>query len=259
MANLYGDILSDIAAQIAGSVGLAGSANIGMHGAMFEAIHGSAPRRAGQNLANPSGLILASVLMLLHLGLPETATEVHNAWLRTIEDGIHTYDIFKEGVSVKKVGTKEFADAVVERLGLKPVQLKAVSYTGNIRKDLTAHQPLSSAKTQKKELIGVDVFLDSKQSVEHIQEKLSKLAGDLKLTTIGNRGAKLWPNTMAETFCIDSWRCRFMNPTRGQPITHEQIAALFKRLADAKVDFVQMEALCTFDGKPGFTVSQDEQ
>src|SRR5436309_8078073 len=68
MPNLYGDILSDVAAQIAGSVGLAGSANIGDRCAMFEAIHGSAPRRAGQNLANPSGLLLGSVMMLVHIG-----------------------------------------------------------------------------------------------------------------------------------------------------------------------------------------------
>src|SRR6202040_2742889 len=84
MPNLYGDILSDVAAQIAGSVGLAGSANIGDRCAMFEAIHGSAPRRAGQNLANPSGLLLAAVMMLVHVGLTDVAETVHNAWLRTI-------------------------------------------------------------------------------------------------------------------------------------------------------------------------------
>src|SRR2546426_2193576 len=94
MPNLYGDILSDVAAQIAGSVGLAGSANIGEKVAMFEAIHGSAPRRAGQNLANPSGLLLGAVLMLVHIGQTEVAEKVHNAWLRTIEDGIHTYDVY---------------------------------------------------------------------------------------------------------------------------------------------------------------------
>src|ERR1700741_4017621 len=99
MPNLYGDILSDVAAQIAGSVGLAGSANIGDKCAMFEAIHGSAAPRAGQNLANPSGLLLGAVLMLVHIDQPEVAERVHNAWLRTIEDGIHTYDIFAEGVS----------------------------------------------------------------------------------------------------------------------------------------------------------------
>src|SRR5204862_2475860 len=90
MPNLYGDILSDVAAQISGSVGLAGSANIGNHGAMFEAIHGSAPRRAGQNLANPSGLLLASIAMLVYLGENAVAERIHNGWLRTLEEGIHT-------------------------------------------------------------------------------------------------------------------------------------------------------------------------
>src|SRR5207237_9696275 len=120
MPNLYGDILSDVAAQIAGSVGLAGSSNIGEHGAMFEAIHGSAPRRAGQNLANPSGLLLGAVMMLVHINQQDVAERVHNAWLRTIADGIHTYDIFDESVSKQKVGTREFARAVVERVGQKP-------------------------------------------------------------------------------------------------------------------------------------------
>ena len=130
MPNLYGDILSDVAAQIAGSVGLAGSANIGDLCAMFEAIHGSAPRRAGQNLANPSGLLLGAVMMLVHIDQPDIAERVHNAWLRTMEDGAHTYDIYEEGVSKQKLGTKEFAEAVVSRLGQKPQTLKTVSYSG---------------------------------------------------------------------------------------------------------------------------------
>src|SRR5580658_8865251 len=129
MPNLYGDILSDVAAQIAGSVGLAGSANIGDKCAMFEAIHGSAPRRAGQNLANPSGLLLASVLMLIYLGENQVAERIHNAWLCTMEDGVHTYDVFKEGTSKQKVGTKEFGEAVVARLGQKPNLLKVVEYS----------------------------------------------------------------------------------------------------------------------------------
>src|SRR5499433_2019120 len=131
MPNLYGDVLSDVAAQIAGSVGLAGSANIGTSAAMFEAIHGSAPRRAGQNLANPSGLMHGALLMLVHIGLPEVGERIHNAWLRTVEDGVHTYDIFDESVSKEKVGTKEFGQAVVQRLGKKPHTLKAVTYKQN--------------------------------------------------------------------------------------------------------------------------------
>src|SRR5262244_1167549 len=131
MPNLYGDVLSDVAAQIAGSVGLAGSANIGENIAMFEAIHGSAPRRAGQNLANPSGLLLGAIMMLVHIGQAAMAERVHNAWLRTIEDGVHTYGIFDESVSKEKVGTKEFGQAVVQRLGKKPHTLKAVTYKQN--------------------------------------------------------------------------------------------------------------------------------
>src|SRR5467141_5021790 len=129
MPNLYGDVLSDVAAQIAGSVGLAGSANIGEHVSMFEAIHGSAPRRAGQNLANPSGLLLGAIMMLVHIGQTNIAEKVHNGWLRTIEDGIHTYDIYDESVSQQKVGTKEFAEAAIARLGEQPQTLKAVNYT----------------------------------------------------------------------------------------------------------------------------------
>src|SRR4051794_31932018 len=129
MPNLYGDILSDVAAQIAGSVGLAGSANIGTKYAMFEAIHGSAPRRAGQNVANPSGLLMGAVMMLVHISQADVAERVHNAWLKTLEDGIHTYDIYTEGVSKQKVGTKEFAQAVVARMGQRPEKLKAVSYS----------------------------------------------------------------------------------------------------------------------------------
>src|SRR6187455_3144097 len=153
MPNLYGDVLSDVAAQIAGSVGLAGSSNIGEKVAMFEAIHGSAPRRAGQNLANPSGLLLGAVMMLVHVGLNEHAERVHNAWLRTIEDGIHTYDIYDEKVSKQKVGTKEFAEAVSERLGQSPQVLKAVAYA---KAEPQKAGGAAASVSTKKDLVGVD-------------------------------------------------------------------------------------------------------
>src|SRR5574341_1095729 len=158
MPNLYGDVLSDVAAQIAGSVGLAGSANIGEHVAMFEAIHGSAPRRAGQNLANPSGLLLAAVMMLVHVNQPDVAERVHNAWLRTIEDGVHTYDIYESGTSKEKVGTREFGQAVIARLGQRPQILRAASYASAPKPPAT---PIATARTSaRKGLVGVDVFVD---------------------------------------------------------------------------------------------------
>ena len=260
LPNLYGDVLSDVAAQIAGSVGLAGSANIGEHGAMFEAIHGSAPRRAGQNMANPSGLLLGGVMMMVHIGQPEVAEAVHNAWLKTIEDGVHTYDIFREGVSKQKVGTSEFADAVIERLGQKPQTLEPVSYAGGAgipkASDAVARTPA------KKERLGVDVFLDwveDGRDPEALGEKLAKAGDDdVELTMITNRGLKVWPKGAPETFCTDHWRCRFMSTTSGREVTQQQIIDLLQRVHDHGFEIIKTEQLYTFDGEPGFSLGQGQ-
>jgi len=258
MPNLYGDVLSDVAAQIAGSVGLAGSANIGENVSMFEAIHGSAPRRAGQNLANPSGLLLGAVLMLVHIGQADVAERVHNAWLRTIEDGVHTYDIYSEGVSSQKVGTKEFSDAVVERLGQTPQTLKAVSYNKESGEPFSSARAATERPRAKKDLVGVDVFLDwSEGSANQLGETLAPLAGDrLKLNMISNRGVKVWPGGNSETFCSDHWRCRFTSPTEGEMVSHAQIIELLQRIADAGLDFIKTENLCNFDGERGYSLDQ---
>lgn len=260
MPNLYGDILSDVAAQIAGSVGLAGSANIGANGAMFEAIHGSAPRRAGQNLANPTGLMLGSIMMLVHIGQPEVAANIHNAWLKTIEDGIHTYDIFKEGISKEKVGTKEFANAVCQRLGQLPETLKQAHYSTPKLLSTGNSDKLAIEKAKKKELVGVDIFIEGSADTKALKSKLKNFENNpLKLKMIANRGVMVWPNSMPETSCIDTWRCRFMAKEKGATVTTRQIANLLQELADADVEFVQTEHLCTFDGQPGYTVSQYDQ
>ena len=256
MPNLYGDVLSDVAAQIAGSVGLAGSANIGEHVSMFEAIHGSAPRRAGQNLANPSGLLLGAVMMLVHVGLTDHAERVHNAWLRAIEDGIHTYDIYDDKVSKQKVGTKEFADAVIERLGQTPQILKSRKYS----KGEQSHASAASRKAPQKELVGVDVFLDwTKGSPDDLGDALSQVNGDgVKLTMISNRGVKVWPGGHKETFCSDHWRCRFLTESGGGKVAHAQVVSLLGRVADAGYDFIKTEGLYTFDGERGFSLDQGE-
>ncbi|MHB8188665.1 MAG: NADP-dependent isocitrate dehydrogenase [Dermatophilaceae bacterium] len=256
LPNLYGDILSDVAAQIAGSVGLAGSSNVGTEIAMFEAIHGSAPRRAGQNLANPSGLLLGAVQMLVHIGQGEAAARVHNAWLRTIEDGIHTYDIYDPSVSTVKVGTAEFADAVVARLGTTPTTLRAVSYPSHsdpITIKLAVRPPA------RKELVGMDVFVEWREPVEALAKVLEANAGpDLKLVMISNRGQKVYPGGAPETFCVDHWRCRFQAAHPDSPVTHDQIIDLLSRLAGAGLPFIKTEGLFTFDGQAGFSLGQGQ-
>ncbi len=258
MENLYGDILSDVAAQIAGSVGLAGSANIGSSCAMFEAIHGSAPRRAGQNLANPSGLLHGAILMLVHIGQPDVAELVHNAWLKTIEDGIHTYDIFQEGVSKQKVGTKEFADAVSARMGQKPEKLKTVSYSKAPSQTMT--NVLREYPPAKKELIGVDVFIHWRdRDPVALGKKIETFNGNgLELLLISNRGQKVYPGGFEETFCTDHWRLRFKSIHHDDPIKHEQVIDLLDRLLKGGYDFIKIENLYTFDGVKGFVSAQGE-
>ena len=258
MPNLYGDILSDVAAQIAGSVGLAGSANIGEHAAMFEAIHGSAPRRAGQNMANPSGLLHGGLLMLVHIGQPEIAERVHNAWLRTLEDGVHTYDIYKEGLSKQKVGTKEFADAVVARLGQEPQHLKKATYAKEPQ--AAERHTVTPTKPAKKELVGVDVFFHwQDRDARAFGTKLEQFNGDgLRLTSLSNRGVKVYPDGFEETFCTDHWRAGFMSDNGTAAVNHQQIVNLLDRIQKAGVDFIKIENLYTFDGQKGYVASQGE-
>jgi isocitrate dehydrogenase len=256
LPNLYGDILSDIAAEISGSVGLAPSANIGENYAMFEAIHGSAPDIAGQDLANPSGLLLSAVKMLAHLGQGDVAQRIHNAWLVTIEDGVHTADLFRPGVSQSRVGTREFAEAVVERLGRTPNHLRTISYSTDA---MPAIHPSQRAKSTKA-LVGVDVFVDDGQSgPDALAEKLQAGQTDaLQLVMITNRGVKVWPDGFPETFHTDHWRCRFQPQAEGQEVTHAQVVELLSRLADEGLDFIKTEHLCTFDGQPGFSLGQGQ-
>jgi isocitrate dehydrogenase len=255
MPNLYGDVLSDVAAQIAGSVGLAGSSNIGDRCAMFEAIHGSAPRRAGQNMANPSGLFQGAVLMLVHIGQTDVAEKVQNAWLRTMEDGIHTYDIFTEGKSKQKVGTKEFAEAVIARLGQKPQVLKAVSYSKAPAQKATK---LSSQAMPKKDLVGVDVYVEwASKKADDLAAKIGAASGDgLKLELIANRGMKVWPNGSPDTFCTDSFRCRFV--ATGGTVTPKQVIAVQERVAGLGFEIAMAVTLRKYDGNAGFTLAQGQ-
>ncbi len=255
-SNLYGDIISDIAAQITGSVGLAGSANIGEECSMFEAIHGSAPTIAAQNIANPSGLLQGAIMMLNHIGQTEIAEKVQNAWLKTLEDGTHTNDVFTEGVSKQNLGTKEFALAVIENLGNKPSILKPVSYDNNSALNLPKYVRKPAAK---KELVGVDVFVHwNGTNPNELPEKVKNIESNgLELSMITNRGIKVWPEGFEETFCTDHWRCRF-KPSVNSGITKENIIELLKNALNENIDTIKTENLYSFDGKAAFSLGQGQ-
>lgn len=254
--NLYGDIISDIAAQVAGSVGLCGSSNVGDQCAMFEAIHGSAPDIAGMGVANPSGLINGALMMLVHINQPDVAEKIHNAWLKTLEDGIHTGDIYKEGISAKKVGTKEFAAAVIERLGQRPAILKAVEYPREAQKAFEIK--ITPIVPQKKVLVGVDVFLDNSDlSPDQIASKMKAAeTEDLKLYLISNRGLKVWPDGLPESFCVSHFRCRFKAQDMEKGISSDLVWKTLKAATEMGFDVIKSENLYTFDGKLGYTEAQ---
>lgn len=257
-SNLYGDIISDIAAEVSGSVGLAGSANIGDGYAMFEAIHGSAPDIAGQDIANPSGLLNAAIMMLVHIGQPEVATNIHNALLTTLEDGIHTGDIYNAATSKEKVGTQAFAKAVISRLGKKPQQLTAVEYK---KSDAVSTKPTTAAKpTDSKQLVGVDVFVDwNKGNATVLAEAVEKITdGELRLQMITFRGLKVWPGTCPAHVKGDHWRMRFVPNNDHKTTTHKEVLTLLHSLEEAGFDFIQTQHLYVFGDELGFTLGQGE-
>lgn len=258
--NLYGDILSDVAAEVAGSIGLAPSANIGARFAMFEAVHGSAPDIAGRDIANPSGFLLSAVMMLVHLGQNRVAERVHNAWLRTLEDGVHTADIAHAG-SRERVGTRSFARAVIDRLGTEPKQLAVVHYPQRAPLDLASIANPAPRPRARKELVGVDLFLqwdaDARQPGQ-LAHALQAVQGELELKVITNRGVKVWPKGLKDTFCTDHWRCRFQ-PREGQLSTSMQaVLALMQRVDGAGLEIIKSEGLYNFDGVPGYALAQGQ-
>ncbi|MFK7786550.1 MAG: NADP-dependent isocitrate dehydrogenase [Crocinitomicaceae bacterium] len=260
-SNLYGDIISDIAAEIGGSVGMCGSANIGRNVAMFEAIHGSAPDIAGQGIANPSGLINAAISLLAHVGQTETASTMKNAWLKTLEDGYHTADIYREGTSLRKAGTQEFADQIIANLGKFPETL-AKSELHNGSGEISI--PNYERTYQTKELVGIDVFLDwHSDNAQKLGDALIKLKIEgIKLKMITNRGVKVYPEGLKETYCTDHWRCRFVGTDRDKPmyanVDFEQVLALQAKLHQFGFDVIKTENLYEFDGKRGFSLGQGE-
>jgi isocitrate dehydrogenase len=287
--NLYGDIISDIASEISGSVGLAGSANIGEEYAMFEAIHGSAPLMAGQNRANPSAFLNGAILMLKHMGLNIKANLIEEAYWKTLEDGVHTADIYKEGYSIKKVGTIEFSEEVIKRFGQKSNKLhneldafyekeyKMKNFQKSIYKDFLNEDNV------KKKLVGFDFFIDTKikninlfaQNIQNIIKECD-LGEKIKISSILSKGLKVWPvnpecenNMNCEDDIYDYWMLRFMfieDKKINKIENHELLKILnhfYAQLIEkTKFDIIKVENLYFFISEEGayqgFSAGQGE-
>jgi isocitrate dehydrogenase len=254
--NLYGDIVSDIASQIAGSVGLAGSMNIGHDCALFEAIHGSAPDIAGQGIANPSGLLNGAILMLHHIGQSEVAVKIENAWLYTLENGEHTGDIATD--KSKALSTKEFGEAVVRNLGKKPSSLKEATVEDYKKMKMPTHAE-RTLSARVKDLVGVDVFVEWEDGTpKDLGEKLASVTpSSMDFSLLANRGMKVYPMINDDKQIVgDSWCCRFRG--KNGHTKNEVIQELLEGVSKAGIDWVKVENLYTFDGERGFSLLQGE-
>lgn len=218
------------------------------------------PRRAGQDMANPSGLLLGAIQMLVYIGQPKVAEKIHNAWLRTMEDGVHTYDLFKEVVSKEKVSTSGFAKAVIQRLGQKPKKLKSVEYSAGSTHKIQGHY--TRTKPAKKELVGVDIFLHwngEKRDPNVLGDILSKFkAGSFENKLITNRGVKVYPDGLPETFSTDHWRCRFTTDKMDVAGSYQNVLELCTLISEAGLDIIKTENLCRFDGEISFSMGQGQ-
>lgn len=253
--NLYGDILSDITAELSGSVGLAGSSNQGTEYAMFEAIHGSAPDIAGQNKANPTGLMLAAVEMLSFLGFSEESQKMHHAILRTIENKDLTIDLARHIKGCEALSTVEFTEKVIENLGEEAQILKHV----NSNYSKAEKRTIQADYSEVKKLHGVDIFIDDKNKDPNaLARKLLELGDKLELQMITNRGVMVWPNYNPATYCTDHWRCRFVSKEKDSTVSHIDIANTLKTLSENNIDFIKTEGLYLFNGEAGFSLGQGQ-
>lgn len=253
--NLYGDIVSDIASQISGSVGLAGSMNIGHHCSMFEAVHGTAPDIAGQGIANPSGLLNGALLLLSHIGQGDVAEKIGNGWLAAIENGYHTGDIATD--KSKALGTQAFTQAVIDHLGKQPQKFKPLSFGGKSTMTLPEHA--NTTRTQRvKQMVGVDVFVDwNGTDPQVLGAEVEKTSGNrLKLFAISSRGMKMYPGVAEVPAVTDSWCCRFKGP-EGE-VSSADVRQLLAAFDSVGLQWSKTEGLYTFDGELGYSAMQGE-
>ena len=237
--NMNGDILSDLSSALIGGLGFAPSANVGNEVAIFEAVHGSAPKYAGKNVINPTAVILSSVLMLLFITLDPVLLTCY----------LLCYD--------HVTPTNDYTNAIIGNLGkrtetwtirdVKPLQLPKI----DPRPDYV--RPASRS------VVGLDVFVESPLSAAELGSSLMELTHDTKLSLkmISSRGTKVFPPTGAMTETGDHFRCRFIIKEEPGDLSDEDVHELLVRISSAH-SWMHIEKLQEFDGELGFTRDQGE-
>ena len=251
--NMNGDIISDLTSALVGGLGFAPSANLGNGIAIFEAVHGSAPKYAGKDVINPTAVILSSVMMLKYLGEFEAAAAIEHAVLTTLLDGKLTGDVVGYD---KGVRTSDYTKAVIKNLGRKAEGWKVRTSKPIKMPQLSRNQVFRAAKT--KEVVGADIFVESAIVPAELGPALEAIAAQapLKLKMISNRGTKVYPDGNPNIDCVSQHRCRFMTRS-GSSIAFDDALALARRINEQH-EVCHIERLLRIDGADGFTKAQGE-
>lgn len=255
--NMNGDIMSDLTSALVGGLGFAPSANLGNEVAIFEAVHGSAPKYAGKNVINPTAVLCSGILMLRHLGEFEAATRIENALMVTMESGkVPTGDIVGYD-SPKAAKTTAFTDEVIANLG-------KTSSTYKVREYKPLKMPTVPAKADpvvaaKRRVVGFDLFVESADHPTKIGPKLEAVVegSPVKLKMISNRGTQIFPDKGTVIDCTDASQCRFILRDAAGELSDAALFELLPKLA-AAVKWGHIEKLHEFDGQPSYTKAQGE-
>jgi len=250
---MNGDILSDLTSALVGGLGFAPSANLGNGIAIFEAVHGSAPKYAGKDVINPTAVVLSAVMMLKHLGEFAAAADIEHALLVTLAEGKLTGDVVGYD---KGLHTSEFTRHVIANLGRRAAGW-TVRESKPIRVPTVSRDPVFRA-ARSKEAIGADIFVDSPLDPAALGRSLETIAasGPLRLKMISNRGTKVYPEGNPAIDCVAHHRCRFVSRS-GAPIAFDDALALARRVNDTH-EVCHVERLLRVDGADAFTKAQGE-
>jgi isocitrate dehydrogenase len=252
--NMNGDILSDLTSALVGGLGFAPSANIGNECAIFEAVHGSAPKYAGKNVINPTAMILSGVMMLRYLGEFEAASLLENAVYYTWEQAkTRTRDVVGDA---EACSTTELEAEIQKNFGKRPSKAPAREYRPiQLPRKLTLESPATTARNT----IGVDLFVEYKGSSDSLGKLLEDLtkATSFKLKMVSNRGTKVYPATGANPDTVDHWRCRFLWNQPAPDVPSAALGQLFSAV-EGKLRWMHVEKLIDIDGKAGYTRAQGE-
>ncbi len=249
LPNLYGDILSSILTKMCGSIEICTSVNIGDGYATFGTVHGPEVDIANKDSANPSALLLAAIQMLNYLKLSEYAADIYSAWLSTIEEGLHTEDLFHSEHSKKKLGTEDFAKEVIKRLGKKNTISNKSSFFQNA---MFSPGYSETQKSNKRELVGVDITVFSDKGIGDFFDKVSHAnEANLHLKTIMNRGIQIWPKNNLKSGLCTQYCLRFLNNDL-KAVSQDIITKLLLDFNRVKVEVLSLEYLYLIDNKLGF-------